>query len=319
MMARSILSRFPSRILNAAFLFAAASSLLCSCFTGIESTKKIEMSRQDLKITAPSEEESFMSRITGTPLSEWKEGMEFVVADPKIGLILTSADQSAANLHAGDLLRFYGITPAPMPDGSEYGRIAWKDKGGSIYYQNSGKKLRDALQNLTSDRLPMLIDRKMILRTDSLLMGKCLWNKSRIAYTPDGERISILRFSECIIDSVTPGEGFFPLKVWTKREGKPIFFFMDFNSASAESRPLAKILSLENPKIKYPNIPDDHWSAIREGKVVVGMTKDECRLSLGNPSDVNAGRDYTSTIDIWQYPDGTFLRFTDGLLVSFRN
>lgn len=318
-MARTFLSLFPIRSWSAVFLGAAASSLLCSCFTGIESTKKIEMSRQDLKIAAPSEEESFMSGITGSPLSDWKEGMEFVVADPKISLILTTSGKPSNNLHSGDILCFYGITPIPMPDGSEHGRIAWKDKAGTIYYQNSGKKLEDALQNLTSDRLPMLTDRQMILRTDSLLTGKSLWNKSRIAYTPDGERISILRFTECHIDSVTPGEGFFPLKVWTKTEGRPIFFYMDFNSASAESRPLAKILSLENPKTKYPNIPADHWAAIREGKVIVGMTKDECRLSLGNPSDVNAGRDYTSTIDIWQYPDGTFLRFTDGLLVSFRN
>ena len=49
------------------------------------------------------------------------------------------------------------------------------------------------------------------------------------------------------------------------------------------------------------------------------MTKEECKLSLGNPTDVNSGHDWNSTIDFWQYPNGSYLRFQDGLLVSFRN
>ena len=51
----------------------------------------------------------------------------------------------------------------------------------------------------------------------------------------------------------------------------------------------------------------------------LGMTKEECKLSLGNPTDVNSGHDWNSTIDFWQYPNGSYLRFQDGLLVSFRN
>lgn len=290
---------------------------LASCFTGIESTKKIQLTRSDIKASGPSPEQALMTSVSPIPLSGWKKGMEFVVIDPKIA-ILFSPTYSPDSLPEGSILRFGGISASAMPDGSDYARISWILPNQNSAFQNSGKKIEDALQSLYSDRLPMVVDRRMVSRTDSLLRGLSVWNKSRIAYSPSGERITALRFTEFKIDSVTPGSGFFPLKVWSSFAGSPIYFYMDFNSTAAESRPFEAIFSLEDPKLKYPSLPQGHWEAIREGRVVAGMTKDECLLSLGSPSDVNAGRDYSSTIDLWQYPDGTFLRFSDGILVSFR-
>ena len=94
---------------------------------------------------------------------------------------------------------------------------------------------------------------------------------------------------------------------------------MNAGGAGNESRTFQNLFSLADPKIKFPGIQDEVWSLIQLGKVRPGMTKEECKLSLGNPSDVNSGHDWNSTIDLWQYTNGTFLRFQDGVLLDFRN
>lgn len=38
----------------------------------------------------------------------------------------------------------------------------------------------------------------------------------------------------------------------------------------------------------------------------------------GESPEVTSGQDWNSILDIWEYPDGTFLSFKDGLLVNFR-
>ena len=94
---------------------------------------------------------------------------------------------------------------------------------------------------------------------------------------------------------------------------------MNIGSSGVESRTFRNLFYLSDPKLKYPDILPSTWEAIQNGRLVKGMTKDECKLSVGNPSDVNSGHDWNSTLDVWQYPNGTYLQFQDGVLVGFRN
>lgn len=48
------------------------------------------------------------------------------------------------------------------------------------------------------------------------------------------------------------------------------------------------------------------------------MTKDEARLSLGAPKDVSQGHNSALLYELWQYPDGSYLMFCDGLLQRFK-
>ena len=76
---------------------------------------------------------------------------------------------------------------------------------------------------------------------------------------------------------------------------------------------------MTDPKLDYPSVSQETWENICNGRVALGMTKDECRLALGNPSEVDAGHNWSSVIDVWGYRDGTFLQFQDGLLINFRH
>lgn len=312
-------------------------TLLCcistGCFTGIESTRQIELSRQDRKLLEVSPEEQLFASVVGLPLDSWPEGFRFIVTDPRASRVYASF-MAADSLQVGDSLHFLGITPVSRPDGKEYVRLLFAGPNNLRFSYDTGKE-SSASSEITSDKLPMLVNARMVAQADSLLCNREIWNRSSMAYTPDGERISVKKFSRFLVDSVTAGQGFFPLRLWATFNSDdivtphsvgshnsvgshPIFFYLDFSSSLAESRPPARVLSLSDPKLKYPAITDTVWQTIRKGMVMQGMTKDECRLSLGNPSDANTGHDYNSTIDLWQYPDGTFLRFIDGLLHSFR-
>ena len=48
------------------------------------------------------------------------------------------------------------------------------------------------------------------------------------------------------------------------------------------------------------------------------MPRDECRLSLGAPKDVDYGRSYSSAYEQWTYSNGAYLIFEDGLLKRYR-
>lgn len=295
-------------------------SLLTSCFTGVEGTKKIKLSREDRKALQPSEEELFFVGVKGTPLPQWQMGKKFIAADDKTALIFDqqsfSADPMAAKL-GGRILSFEGIDRRVGADGKMYIVIGFRD-GNNLYIYNTGKTEEEAA-SLSSDQLPMVIDCDMVEETRSLLLGKKFWVKSPLWYDDFGNRINGLKFVAVTIEDVQPASASFPLKLkFTLDNGKYAWLFMNFGNSGIESRSFPALFSLSDIRKKYPSISDEFWEAICRGRVKVGMTKEECKLSLGNPSEVNSGHDYSQALDLWNYSDGTVLWFEDGILTKFR-
>lgn len=292
-----------------------------SCFTGIESTKKISLSRDDRKSLAPSPEEEFFRPVAGEPLSSWKKGRQFIAADNKSLLIF---DQEGLPLNPdeaalkGKSLIFEETGRRIMPDGTYNTTIIFSCSGNRYTY-DTGKSTDEAPSMVTSDKIPMLIDLKMVESARDLLMGKELWTKSPLWYDDNGNRISGLKFVPVRINDVQPGTIAFPITVgFTDETGRHARAMMNFGNSGKESRSFSNLFYLSDLREKYPQIEDDVWQLICRGKVKVGMTKEECKLSLGNPSEVDSGHDYTQTLDLWHYPDGAVLWFEDGLLTRFR-
>jgi hypothetical protein len=96
-----------------------------------------------------------------------------------------------------------------------------------------------------------------------------------------------------------------------------------FDIAMSETNRLAKpevgispkILSNDDPKLAH-NWPDGIWTAIESGKALPGMTTEQVRLSLGEPTSISqtvvAGR----AREQWAYSDGKFFYFYDGVLAT---
>lgn len=295
---------------------------LSSCFTGVEGTKKITLSKDDKKALRPSPEDEFFRSVSGVPLNTWEKGRPFIAADNKTLLIF---DQQGLPLDpdevklAGKTLTFYGTEPRLIPDGSNTLVILFTD-GDNIYRYNTGKGVDKAAEEVKSDQIPMMIDLAMINSARQLLLGKKLWTRSPLWYDDNNNRITGRKFVPVTINAVESGTLVFPIKVrFLTDDGVQAWAFMNFGNSGTESRAFANLFYLSDFRKNFPSITDEVWKLICEGKVAAGMTKTECKLSLGNPSEVDAGHDYSQTLDLWHYSDGTVLWFEDGLLTRFRH
>lgn len=304
-----------------AIILSALPLVLSGCFTGVESTRKITLSRDDLKLTSLTREDTFLNAVKSEPLSRWKEGKEFIISDSRLGLLFeTGTDWNGDTIGlANTTLRFKGISSRHRPDGREESVIIFNN-GTGILSLPSGKATGAATESIGSDQLPMLIDADMVAQARKLLTGKQLWIKTTLWYDSASNRIPNSRkFIPVTITDVKPGTLVFPLRVFfTDDNGTNAFVWINFGHSGSDSRSFASIFSLDDTRRRYPHITDDDWQLIVNGQLREGMTKEECRLSLGTPSHTDTGHNYSSTLDIWQYDDGTFLRFQDGLLFDYR-
>ena len=66
---------------------------------------------------------------------------------------------------------------------------------------------------------------------------------------------------------------------------------------------------------KYPAITDKRWAIIAQGDLEEGMNTDECRLSIGDPVEIQLKKD--SRFETWFY-NGKTLEFENGTLQRYK-
>lgn len=296
-------------------------TLIASCSTGIESTKKIQMSRSEQRQIQRTEEEMFANALKGTPLSQWHPGKKFMASSGRTPLIF---EPSGVNYSTNDdsfegkMLDFVGTEIRMTPDLKDECVILFSD-GSNIFRYPTGKSHESATSEIDSSKMPLLYDIDLIDQWKNRLCGLTVWTRSPLWYDAAGNRIAGLKFSKVTVTDVLPASGQFPMKVEIRLpDGDTAFMNMNYTADTADSRNFAALFFLKDPKTRYPHITDENWDLIKKGRIGLGMTKEECKLALGNPDDVDAGRTSTQTMDIWKYSDGTYLMFTDGLLTRFR-
>lgn len=299
--------------------------LATSCSTGIEGTRTIKMTRNDQRDVQPGAEQVFISGLKSEPLIDWKIGKKFLISDNKASVVLElpafySQSQDSIKL-AGKVIRYVGTTSRRTPGGNEVLIIEFEDST-SKYQYNTSLQPSVSFEKVNGLNIPMLIDLDMVARADSMLKNKQLWTLTRLWYDENGNIVDGHKFVPVHINRVQTGNMLFPLKVeFTDTAGMAASMLMNVSQQEGngpESRTFPTLFSLTDPKLKYPGINDEHWKLICDGRVNYGMTKDECRLALGNPSEVDSGHNWDYIVDIWGYKDGTYLQFRDGLLVGFR-
>lgn len=81
-----------------------------------------------------------------------------------------------------------------------------------------------------------------------------------------------------------------------------------------ESHAFARALLTEDPRLAF-DWPSDVWAAIEDGRVIVGMTAAQARMSWGAPRRVEriAG---TAQEERWTYADRRALAFVDGVVTA---
>ena len=189
---------------------------------------------------------------------------------------------------------------------------------GRTYLYRTGKTI-DEFHPAFS--IPMLIDMDMVQHIERQIKGKDFYIRTPIWYDRDNEQMMTGRhFIQVCIDSVLPGNSVMPLRVLftTIDKGEKAMVWMSDNVSVMHGRDFDAMFVASNPRLSYPTITDANWELITRGRVVVGMTKEECRLSLGTPRHINERPDQAGMREYWYYDGGSYLFFVDGLLSEFR-
>lgn len=138
-----------------------------------------------------------------------------------------------------------------------------------------------------------------------------------VCYTSGGEEVKMPRYTHFKIKNITSdvNSPYQTLELISE-EGTSYNLKVTFGTTSTSNTILqadnyfSDVFGVGNLKEKYPEINAEMWQIISQGEIRSGMSKDECRLSLGNPIRIHrVGSDET-----WFYQRKT-LDFTGKKLV----
>lgn len=301
-----------------------------SCFTGVEGTPKIRL--DDVRRTGASKltpEQTYLADFEPEAPSNWRKGKPFLVASDRISLIFTQASSPADNL-TGRVLAFEEFTPSRSLTGDDAGEVVFTGRDNTRYYYRVPGLTASKLDTLSRLQIPFTVDLDLVARVDSALTGRNLFVRTPLWYDARTRRdVSGLRHIEVHIDSVGPGDDYFPAAVYfhatdpqylsrTDPDGHGRMLLLSTGTSRAATRTFDTLFSFSDTRKTHPEIKDDVWALIIASKVRNGMSREECRLALGSPHEVLRTPSYSGMRESWSYSDGVYLIFDDGFLTRFR-
>ncbi len=305
------------KLLYKVILWLIPALLFSGCFTGVESTPKItadDVKRENVVVTA---EQQFLSDIKPERFSHWKPGKEFYVTDDKISLIFDAYTRGKTGLK-GSVLTFTGSRQMMSVTGTNSTELVFAAPDGHECVYRLDVPIEELSKRETVD-VPFTIEMSVVQGVRELLLGRELYVVTAVWYDDTGAVVTGKKYVPVTIIDVSAGNNVYPVKLTFKeKEGKLYSLFMSAGRNVNVSRPFHKLFAFEDPHKKYPEIDDETWANIVNGRVTVDMTRDECRLSLGVPKSVDRRPGYGGVQEVWVYDDGKRLVFENGLLRSYR-
>ena len=323
---RDNLSGARRRALPLAAVCLTLAATLSACFTGVESTPVIsnkDVQRQ--RATTLSAEQRYLADIHSEAPLQWAPGKRFIVTDSRIGIVMdASSDAAGGTRHTptkGDTLRLVAAALTPTLTETPEMTLTFTGAHGDTlaYHTGIDERTWESRQSL---EIPFTIDADVIDSVAHRLIGKHLYiiAQRRMSW-PDGAIITPRRYVGVTIRDVRGGTAELPVIVIFEPDDAPGILqavYMTLGDGAIATRNFDKVFALDNPRSRYPRIEDDVWQLICDGKIRLGMTPDECRLSLGAPSEYLKVPSTAGMVERWTYTDGIYLIFEDGVLARYR-
>ena len=302
------------------FLLVAVSMLYTSCFTGVESTQTI--TEKDVRRAVEQFENSnhvSSINVSADSLPLWKENKGFWVVDNQVRYLFSpSVDFDVDSLDLeGKMLSYAGYEIHRHIDNTEVVDILMK-YGSHVLRYATGKPIEDVSRSTFT--IPFMVDDDMLKSVSQQLVGKIVYVKTSMWYDLQGNELSgCPHYVPVEILAVKPGNKLHPLRVEFRTDnGKEALLWMKIPGTTGAGRDFDSQFSMTDVRKQYPHIAPSTWSNIVVCKVSEGMTKEECRLALGNPVNVRQLPDQSGLREYWYYDGGRYLFFVDGLLKEFR-
>lgn len=293
-------------------------TFLTGCFTGIETTPKItekDVRREHIEVTP---ERLFADSLHTDAFSLWRPGRLFAVTDARLGQVFDGLPRVTST----DTLVYVGVKNIKTIMGDSVARLVFTVKGnpesGQLFYR-AGSDVATLMEH-KSFTVPFTVDLDMVARIDSKLVGRRCYITTSLWQLDADRAYRGNKYVPVVITRVCSGSDVFPLMVQFSPENSDETYYVKMNVADdgLATRCFNTLFSFTDPHLRYPAITDEVWDMIRRSNVKEGMTRDECRLALGTPSDVKKWHNNSVFFERWTYENGSYLNFEDGLLANFR-
>lgn len=299
-------------------LIAAASISLTACFTGVESTPRITVRASEARtVTA---EDTLLADVAGEPFGLWQPGKRFHITDERFKLLLGST--APADSLAGREIAYAGMHSVASPTGGSSTELTFTADGVDTPMRHTVNADPRTLAQRSSVEIPFAIEASMVEKARDILEGNTYYVLTPL-WRDAGDRLVATgrKFVEVRIDAVLPGTTAAPLRLdFTDiATGRSASLFINPSAEARTPRTFANFFSLTDPRRRYADITPDHWDMIVEGRICDGMTRRECRLALGQPSDIQRMTNYSVMRERWTYENGVWLLFEDDILIEHRH
>lgn len=298
------------------------SLLTMSCGTGIEMSNRVT-DKDVRRVIEQSDNRQPVVTIDAfrDSLPAWKIGKRFWVADNQVRLLFSRSSEYDIDTVsiAGHMLEYNGYDTGDLYDNRATVNLMFRDAvDGKTYVYRTGKTVDSFGPGFS---VPMMIDMDMVDHIASQVVGKDYYIRTAIWYDRQTEQMMTGRhFIKVHVDSVLPGNAVMPLRLLftTADTREASMVWISDNASTMHGRDFDALFVARNPHESYPWITDANWELITRGQIVEGMTKEECRLSLGSPRRIGENPDQGGMREYWYYDGGAYLYFVDGLLNQFR-
>lgn len=290
------------------------------CFTGVESTKAITQKDVERAYSGNAGKTTQTIEIKLDTFPDWNMGKRFFVTGNNIRYIFSPSPQFNADTLTleGKEISYDGYTIGISIDGRPVVNLHFKY--GTTGLQYNTNRTMDDITRRHSSRLevPFLVDLDEVERLKDVLRGKSLYIKTSIWYDSNGEMTWGRKYVKVNITDVLPGDKVFPFRIEFNDAGRTAYVFMSYRDNYLQ-RSFDNLFSDADLRQLYPAISDENWQRIINGQIATYMTKEECRLSIGPPDNLERIPTYNGVREYWYYSNGTYLIFDEeGLLTTFR-
>ena len=285
----------------------------------------------------------FVKRFKYLPIYEWTPGMKFMAEPDKynVGFNLDlvpykSRDEYSDRLRLKDFAyKIFTYKGLEQRKGSTYiefeceGKVYEKQPflGSGVdqmkKYEEEGNGFMNAIDHL--------IYLGEIDTAKAQLVGRKVWILKRLWMRDNEKGIGVyqsdgLQYYPVTISQIGAGDNDAPIRVVFKADIKDEAYIDVYLSGTNQKLRGLKnsfddVFSFENPKEKYPKISEETWTLIQNGKAKIGMTDQECKLSWGEPNDINSTIIDGLVTEQWVYGDKSrsYLYFRNGQLTSIQD
>lgn len=253
------------------------------------------------------------------PCREWEKGKRFIYLDNELSPLIQPRDISTSDSsYRGKIFLYEGMAEAsPWRTGTV--NLLFSCDGHKYTFKTG--KSREEIQNTTyTPLLPMLVADEDVCKAQLLLVGKTLYTRPATWVDSVGNTSANRRYCPVKIIDIQPGNSIYPIAfVFRDADSSTYRIFGSLTQTSRmQAATFDRLFTFDNPRSAHEDISDEHWRLITYGRVTEGMTKEECRLSLGNPQNAREIPTYSGLKEEWYYRTGAYLFFEDGKLSRYR-